>query len=335
MKKLTAILGVFGLLGIDALAVGVPQTMDQATFNETLLEISNWGRWGNDDELGTLNTITPRMRVQAAALVQEGSAISLALPLNKIADSINQKPFEHEVFIFGGDEAFDMDPDEIPQAAGDVFKIDYHGFGHSHMDALPHFAYGGKMYNGFPFEMNVDDGFSKLGVENIAVTGVFTRGVLVDMPRFLGIDFLEPGTAITVNDLEAWEKASGVTVGAGDALLVRTGRWKKVAEDGQWNFIQEAAGMHASVARWLKKRDVAVIGCDGVSDVMPSGVTGRFNPLHELALIGLGMPIFDNLDLDLLAEKASATGRVTFLFVASPLRVHGATGSPLNPLAVF
>ena len=138
-----------------------------------------------------------------------------------------------------------------------------------------------------------------------------------------------------MSDLEAWEKESGVRVGVGDALLVRTGRWKKVAEDGQWNFIQEAAGMHASVARWLKERDIAVIGCDGVSDVMPSGVKGRFNPLHELVLIGLGMPIFDNLDLDRLAEKAAATGRTTFLFVAAPLRVEGATGSPLNPLAVF
>ncbi len=335
MKKLTAMVGVLALLGIDALAVGVPQAMDQAAFNATLLEISNWGRWGEDDELGTLNTITPSVRAKAAALVKEGATISLSLPLNKIADSVNQKPFEHEVFIFGGDEAFDMDPEDIPQAAGDVFKIDYHGFGHSHMDALPHFAYGGKMYNGFPFEMNVDEGFSRLGVENIAEVGVFTRGVLVDMPRFLGVDFLEPGTAITVSDLEAWEKYSGVRVGVGDALLVRTGRWKKVAEDGQWNFIQEAAGMHASVARWLKERDIAVIGCDGVSDVMPSGVKGRFNPLHELVLIGLGMPIFDNLDLDRLAEKAAATGRTTFLFVAAPLRVEGATGSPLNPLAVF
>ena len=323
------------LLGINALAVGAPPPMDHAEFTQTLDEISNWGRWGDDDELGTLNTITPTVRAQAASLVKEGTTVSLALPLNKIADAINQKPFEHEVFIFGGDESFDMDPGDIPQAAGDVFKIDYHGFGHSHMDALPHFAYGGKMYNGFPFEMNAEEGFSKLGVENIAEVGVFTRGVLVDMPKFLGIDFLEPGTAITASDLEAWEKASGVRVRAGDALLVRTGRWIKVAQDGQWNFIQQAAGMHASVARWLKERDVAVIGCDGVSDVMPSGVTGRFNPLHELVLIGLGMPIFDNLDLESLAEEASSTGRATFLFVAIPLRVSGATGSPLNPLAVF
>ncbi|MCH2336553.1 MAG: cyclase family protein [Pseudomonadales bacterium] len=335
MRLLIVGMGFVSLLGINALAVGAPPPMDHAEFTQTLDEISNWGRWGDDDELGTLNTITPTVRAQAASLVKEGTTVSLALPLNKIADAINQKPFEHEVFIFGGDESFDMDPGDIPQAAGDVFKIDYHGFGHSHMDALPHFAYGGKMYNGFPFEMNADEGFSKLGVENIAEVGVFTRGVLVDMPKFLGIDFLEPGTAITASDLEAWEKASGVRVRAGDALLVRTGRWIKVAQDGQWNFIQQAAGMHASVARWLKERDVAVIGCDGVSDVMPSGVTGRFNPLHELVLIGLGMPIFDNLDLESLAEKASSTGRATFLFVAIPLRVSGATGSPLNPLAVF
>jgi kynurenine formamidase len=138
-----------------------------------------------------------------------------------------------------------------------------------------------------------------------------------------------------VADLEAWEKETGVTVGSGDVLLIRTGRWAKVAKDGQWDFLAKAAGSHASVAAWLKARDVAVIGCDGVSDVMPSGVEGLVNPLHELVLVALGMPILDNLDLEAVAAAAAARKRPTFLFVGAPLRVPGGTGSPMNPLAVF
>ena len=106
-------------------------------------------------------------------------------------------------------------------------------------------------------------------------------------------------------------------------------------QKGPWNFVARAAGSHASVAKWLKARDVAVIGCDGVSDVMPSGVEGLLNPLHELVLVGLGMPILDNLDLDEVAEAAIERNRFEFLFVGAPLRVPGGTGSPLNPLAIF
>ena len=145
----------------------------------------------------------------------------------------------------------------------------------------------------------------------------------------------EPGYAITVEDLEDWEAKTGVRVGSGDVLLIRTGRWEQVRQKGQWNFLEAAAGSHASIAPWLKERDVAIIGCDGVSDVMPSGVEGLANPLHELVLVGLGMPILDNLDLGALARAARERNRWTFLFVGSPLRVVGGTGSPMNPIAVF
>ena len=133
----------------------------------------------------------------------------------------------------------------------------------------------------------------------------------------------------------AWEKATGVTIGSGDALIVRTGRWEAVADLPPWNFVESAAGLHASTAAFLKERDVAVIGCDGVTDVMPSGVGQRFNPTHELLIIGLGMPIFDNLDLAALAAQANKEQRYVFMLVAAPLSVAGASGSPLNPLAIF
>lgn len=307
-------------------AAGEPAAMSRTEFDTLMQSLSNWGRWGADDELGTLNLITPQVRLAAVALVREGVTVSMALELNKVSDALNANPFEHELSRaeFGGH-----------QVAGDRYSVDYHGFAHSHMDGLPHFAHKGKFYNGVPYTAAQQDGATRLGIQNAGVNGVVTRGVLVDMPRFLGVDYLEPGTAITVADLEAWEKQHGVTVGSGDVLLLRTGRWAKVAADGQWDFLAKAAGLHASVATWLKARDVAVIGCDGVSDVMPSGVEGLFNPLHELVLVGLGMPILDNLDLEAVAAAAAARDRVTFLFAGAPLRVPGGTGSPLNPLAIF
>lgn len=301
------------------------QQVSRAEFDRWFEEISNWGRWGKDDEKGTLNLITPAKRLAAAKLVKDGVSISMALELNKTPDPLNANPFEHTLNVgeFGGHEV-----------AGDKYAVDYHGFAHSHMDGLPHFAHKGKMYNGVSVEELESSGSKKLGINN-AHEGVFSRGVLVDMPAFKGVDYLQPGTAITVADLEAWEEKTGIRVGSGDVLLIRTGRWEQVRQSGQWNFLAKAAGSHASVAKWLKARDVAVIGCDGISDVMPSGVEGLVNPLHELVLVGLGMPILDNLDLEAVAKAAQERQRWTFLFVGSPLRVPGGTGSPLNPLAVF
>jgi len=296
-----------------------------AEYDRWRSEVSNWGRWGTEDQLGTLNFITAEKKIAAAALVTEGLSISMALELNKQADELNANPFEHELEVgaFAGHEV-----------AGDHYGVRYHGFAHSHMDGLPHFFRNGKMYNGFPATGLKPDGAEKLGIEN-AHAGVFTRGVLVDMAWLKGVPYLEPGTAITADDLEAWEAKTGVTIGSGDVLLVRTGRWERVRQKGQWNFLEAAAGMHASVAKWLHEREVAVIGCDGVSDVMPSGVEGLANPLHELVIVSMGMPILDNLDLGAVAAAASARDRWTFLYVGAPLRIPGGTGSPLNPLAVF
>ena len=306
-------------------AAAAPEPVSKAQFDRWMQEISNWGRWGKDDQLGTLNLITFDKSLSAAQLVKHGHTVSLALDLNKHQDELNTEPFRHQLQVstFGGH-----------QVAGDEYSVSYHGFAHTHMDGLPHFIHKGKMYNNVSADVLKPTGAERLGIHNVK-NGVFTRGVLVDMPWLKGVDYLEPGTAITVSDLESWEKKTGITVGSGDVLLVRTGRWERVRQKGQWDFIGNAAGLHASVAKWLKQRDVAMIGCDGVSDVMPSGVEGLLNPLHELVLVGLGMPILDNLDLDTVADIAKQYNRWTFLYVGAPLRVPGGTGSPLNPLAVF
>ena len=325
------------ILSSLVLSLGPPEEMSQEQFDSLMTSISNWGRWGEDDQLGTLNTISLKKRIAAAELVSDGRSISLSLPLNTVQDEINAKPFEHTSYIFDHAELekLGMDASGLPLAAGDVYAIDYHGLGHSHIDAVSHVGYDGKMYNGYPYENNGGKGFDNLGVEHIASEGIFTRGVLVDIPKMIGETSLTPGLAVTVQDLEAWEKYAGIKISRGDILLLRTGRWKRIREEGTWNFAKTAAGFHASVARWLKERDVAAIGSDGISDVMPSGVSDRLNPLHELVIVGLGMPMFDNLYLEEVADFAKSSNRHTFLFIGLPLKAVGGTGSPFNPIAVF
>lgn len=291
------------------------------TLQQWMVELSNWGRWGDNDELGTLNLITPEKRVQAAALVKEGRTISLAFDLSKESGINNGDPLIHQLGTSG-------------QWAGDTYTINYHGYAHSHIDALCHIANQGKLYNGYAQEGRKANGAEKLGIENMG-KGIFTRGVLMDLPWLKGVPYLEPGTAIMTEDIEAWERKTGIEIGSGDVLLIRTGRWECEKQNGPWKYSEKAAGLHASVAKWLKVRDVAVLGSDGASDVLPSGVEGQTHPVHQLVLIALGMPILDNLNLEELAEEGAKSNKWVFLFVGSPLRIEGGTGSPLNPIAIF
>ena len=312
-------------------ALGVHETeMSLSEFDELLKKTRRWGEFGDADQTGAINLITPEKRITAAAEVQVGRAISLANPISKTATGDFVVPLAHETFVFPPIAG----PDSPEVAAGDIFTINYHGALHSHMDGVSHFGWEGQLYNGFPFAPG-DQGFAKVGLEHIAKKGIFTRGVLVDLPSLYGIESLEPGMAIKVQHIEAWEKAMGVKVSSGDVLLVRTGRWALAAKDDEFNPLASTAGLHATVGPWLKERGVAAIGCDAISDVVPGGVESVFNPVHVMANYALGMPIFDHLQLDVLAEVAKKEQRYSFLFTASPLHIQGATGSPLTPFAHF
>ena len=191
------------------------------------------------------------------------------------------------------------------------------------------------MYNGFTRANDVSEsGCGKLAILDVK-QGIMTKGVLMDIARLKGVDYLEPGTQIYVEDLEAWERQAGVRVEPGDILLVRAGRWARRAEVGSWATGREAAGLHASVGPWLKERDVAMIGSDYTNDALPSGVDGVTQPIHQLVLVAMGVRIFDNLDLEAVAEEAARQNRWEFLLTAAPLAVTGGTGSPLNPIATF
>jgi kynurenine formamidase len=310
-------------------AVAAPagaQTTPELTreiIDQWMVELSNTGRWGADDERGTLNLITPEISARAAALVRSGISVSLSHDYITEEAEDATSPLEHE--MLGSQGAF----------ASDRLGVAFHGYAHSHMDALCHNSYQGQMYNGYPrTEVVLEDGCARLGITN-AKQGIVTRGILMDIARLKGVEYLEPGTPIYVEDLEAWEAQSGVTVGPGDVVLVRSGRWARREAEGPWATGRLAAGLHPTVARWLHERGVAMLGSDYTNDQLPSGIAGVFMPIHQLTLVAMGMPLFDNLDLEDVARVAGEQGRWEFMLVAAPLAVPGGTGAPLNPLAIF
>jgi kynurenine formamidase len=299
--------------------------LKKADVDRMMKELSNWGRWGKDDQIGALNLITPAKRKQAAALVRDGVSVSLSRDIETEKAVDNPSPFKQEMNRTGADPG---------QFAVDTYSVLYHGYAHTHMDSLCHMFYEGKMFNGYPKESTDKEGASKLSIAGVK-NGIFTRGILMDIPRLKGVKYLEPKTPIYPEDLDAWENQAGIKVSAGDVIFIRTGRWARRAEKGPWNVSGESAGLHASSARWLRQRDVAMVGSDAGSDVMPSQVEGVVQPIHQLLLISMGVMIFDNCDLEALSAAAAERKRWEFLLTSSPLAVKKGTGSPLNPMAVF
>lgn len=301
--------------------------MTKADVERQVDELSNWGRWGKDDQLGALNLITPEKRVQAAQLVKKGIPVSLARDVEKEQALDNPSAFKHEMVMFGRGS-------QGPWAT-DKFSVDYHGFAHTHMDSLCHLFYKGKLYNGFSRDRVGPQGAEVLQIGNVK-QGIFTRGVLFNIPALRGERYLEPGTPIYPEDLDAWEKRAKVKVTSGDVVFIYTGRWARRKMTGPWSVDKEgAAGLHASCAKWLKDRDIAMLGSDGASDVVPSGIEGMDFPVHLLVLHAMGVHIFDNCDLEALSQTAEKQQQWEFLLFAAPLAVQGGTGSPLNPIAMY
>jgi kynurenine formamidase len=310
---------------VVCLLTGAESKISKADIDHMMETLSNWGRWGNADQLGALNLLTKDKRLRAVALVKEGTPVSLAH--NAITVRADDSPaFEHRMIETG----------EKPDSGGasDYVGVQYHGFTATHLDALCHVFYKGKMYNGFSQQEVTSRGASKLGVDRLR-DGIFTRAVLMDMPRHFGKSFLEGRQAIYPQDLEAWENKVGVKVGAGDAIIIRTGRWARRATEGSWDIMKNSAGLHVSCLPWLKRRDVAIVGSDLATDVMPSGVEGVVLPVHQVLIAAMGVPILDNLDLEAAGEAAALRKRWEFLLTVAPLAVQGGTGSPINPTAMF
>ena len=306
-------------------AAGGRPPVAKADYERWKTELSNWGRWGKDDEIGALNLITPAKRRQAAGLVRDGITVSLAGDVNTVKAEDNFAPYEHVMTQAG------------PTGAADRLAVSYHGYAHTHIDGFAHRFFDGKMWNGFSHEeVTKDAGAKRNSIYNLH-NGIFTRGVLMDIARLKGVPYLEPGTRIYAADLEAWERTAGVKVSAGDAVFIRIGRWARRAKVGPWNAGGETAGLDASVIPWLKQRDVALLGGEAAQDVAPQPPGSEIGalPLHDFALIMLGVHLLDNTNLEAVAEAAASRKRWEFLLTGAPLPVRNGTGSPINPIAVF
>jgi kynurenine formamidase len=297
----------------------------QAQYERWQVDLSNWGRWGKDDEMGTLNLITPAKRKAAAALVREGFPVSLAS--NASTEKGLDVPCPVEWAMLTASDAGATDRVGFPCI---------HGAGATHLDSFAHRFFGGKMWNGYPVSglVTMKNGAAKNSVLTMK-NGIVTRAVLYDIPRLKGVPYLEPGTRIFPEDLEAWERKVGVKVAAGDALLLRWGRWARRAKVGPWAIDEGSAGFDNSIIPWLKARDVALLGWETPGYVpQPAGDLPRL-AVHDFALTILGIHLLDRADFDALSEVAASRNRWEFMLTVAPLPIPNGTGSPVNPIAVY
>ena len=285
--------------------------------------LSNWGRWGPHDQRGTLNFITAEVTAAAASAVRSGQTVSCARPLPTQPAPDNPFPVVHHM-IGTATEGY----------GADYVALAPHGYATSHIDALCHIFHDGKLYNGYEGETVTAHGAGELGIHHLR-SGIITRGVLVDVPAIRGVEALGPGEIVFPEDLESAERAAGVNVQRGDALLVRTGRWRWREVHGPWAPSDGMAGLDASCLAWLHEREVAVLGSDGVSDVLPSRVDNVPMPIHTVAIVAMGLHLLDNLDFDDLSIACAATRQWSFLLVIAPLILMRGTASPVNPIAVL
>jgi kynurenine formamidase len=305
----------------------VPTTDDLDRMYESL---KNWGRWGDADERGALNHLTDALRMRACQLVLSGESVSLSHDLATEPMPEHPSPVQHHMLASGDAR----DSNGIPgyEAARDHLSLDLHGLYTTHVDALSHMFVKGEMFGGRPASEVRSDGARSNTVLSMA-DGVVGRGVLLDIPRALGVEFFDTGDVVTVAELEAAETAQHLTVGQGDVLIVAWGRQArrraKKAFDG-------FSGLHAECLPWLQERQVAVLGSDGISDPMPFVGTPDWPfPVHQIGITAMGLHLIDNVATARLAERCAALGRWEFLFAMSPLRITRGTGCPVNPIAVL
>jgi kynurenine formamidase len=312
----------------------VPSEAEVVGYVRTL---SNWGRWGAEDELGTINLVTPAKRAAAARLVRDGVSVTCSRPI--VTDLTPDTTFQVLRFMVDSGEGRDTAPPErrlARRGAGEFIGMVFHGYTVTHVDSPAHFFWDGQLYNGR--SCNLVTSREGAMVESIELLrdGVVSRGVLLDVARTRGVRWLVPGEGVMPEDLEAAERAAGVRVEAGDILLVRTGSYARRLAEGPVNPLQAGApGPHPALLPWLRERGVAVWGSDTHNDVTPTPYPSMGHPFHIGALVGLGLWLIDNMNLEDLAEACVARDRWAFLLTLAPLRLRNVTGSPVNPIAVF
>jgi kynurenine formamidase len=314
--------------------------MSEEVLRKLALSVRNWGRWGPDDEIGTLNHITPESIAGACRLVTRGKVFALGIPLERHGpQSGTRQRFNpiHTMFRDGGDR---------PKDATAV--VEMQGYGGSddwivmplqcvtQWDSLAHVFYEGAMYNGADAALVTSSGAAR---NSIARTSdrIAGRGVLLDVARHKGVGALAPGYAISADDLEATAAAQGVWVGRGDILLIRTGHMSRYLAKGDWRHfdLDDSPGVSVHTAPWMHARQIAAVACDNYAvEVRPSELPPFRSPFHICAIPNMGLTLGEIFFLEELAADCAADGRWEFLLVAPPLPVTGGVGTPINPYAM-
>ncbi|WP_280460515.1 cyclase family protein [Nocardia carnea] len=320
----------------------LPTTEEEsiAFVDDLCLRYRNWGRWGDDDQRGTLNFITPEVLTSAARLITSGRVVSCGLPFNSEGPQSGgfggrTNPV-HSMLQDGGDIALGAQ-DNIPLLRYTDDAVSMPLQCGTQWDALAHIFYRGKMYNGHGLDRVTSTGATVNSIEQIA-NGVVGRGVLLDIPRHRGLSWLEAGDAIDDIELAECATAQGVKIRSGDIVLIRTGQIAQVRSTGSWGQYDSgpAPGLGVSAAHWFASNEIAALATDTWgAEVLPNDIPGVFQPLHLILLVNAGMTIGEIFDLEGLAVACQQEGRYDFFFSAPPLPITGAVGSPINPLAVF
>jgi kynurenine formamidase len=297
---------------------------------EWMQTLSNWGRWGPDDQQGTLNLVTPEVTRQAVGLVQEGTRVSCARRITYEAAADVPLPPQHYMLASGESYRPGEGPDR--QVARDYFGLVFHGHAITHIDSLAHFMWDGMLYNGVPStRVNTAEGATSHGID-VAHTGIIARGVLVDAAMLRGMEVIERGDGVGLADVAR----SGIEFSRGDVVLLRTGQLGHRDRTGPVDPVKNgSAGPLPELLPLLHERGVAMIGSDTGNDVMPSGYERFSNPIHQVGIVAMGLAILDNAWLDDLAVACRERNRWEFMISILPLRLSNATGSPVNPVAVF
>jgi kynurenine formamidase len=302
--------------------------------------LSNWGRWGDDDRIGTLNLITPDVRRRAAGLVETGEVVSLSYDI----DAENPDPLLSGIarvqrFMGLGEIQHHIGKRRL-DAVTDFVGIAAHG-GNTHLDGLAHYSWDGKNYNGFDVSESTSLGGAKKLSMHFAHEGIISRGVLLDICALHGVEWLEPGHAIEPEELVAAEERQGVRVEPGDVLLVHTGDAARTLAHGRPDekpgYPASQAGLRATCLPLLRERDIAALGMDAIQDVQPSGfrTLDLLRPIHTVGLVAMGLWLIDNMNLTELARTCAERQRSAFFFSMLPWRMVGVTSCATNPVALF
>lgn len=312
------------------------QIPDEAQVLDWMESLSNWGRWGEDDQLGCLNLITQKKRIQAAALVQDGIPVSCARPIS--TDMNADVTFQVQRFMVDSGEGRMEDSPERQYArrgAAEFIGMVFHGQSITHIDAMSHYSWKGNLYNGKPANLITSRQGAQTHSIEAAYSGIITKGILLDLPKLRGVEYLDPNEPVMPLDLLEAEKAQGVKIEEGDILLVRTGNYKMRLANPPAQSGEPMTACQVACTPLFKERGIAMLGTDTSNDFRPSHYSTVGSPLHTMCLVTMGLWLIDNANLEELSEACARRNRYEFMLTLAPLRLRNVTGSPVSPIALF